>query len=67
MILVDGKTEHSTLFASIAEAAEAAISSINDYLEIEMPAQREMEEQRSLAERDQKDRIKKQVTDFLAK
>ena len=67
MILVDGKTEDGKLFASIAEAAKAAIASINHYLEIEMPAQRELEEQRSLAQREQRDGIKEQVNDFLAK
>ena len=64
---VDGKTAHDTLYGSIAEAAEAAICSINDYLENELPAERGLEEQRSLAEQERKDRIQEQVNDFLGK
>ena len=64
---VGGKTEHDTLYGSIAEAAEAAISSINDYLENELPAERRLEEQRALGEQERKHRIQGQVNDFLDK
>ena len=62
---VDGKTEYDTMYGSIAEAAEAAICSINDYLENELPAERGLEERRALAEQERKDRIQEQVDDFL--
>ena len=62
---VGGKTEHDTLYRSIDEAAEAAIRSINDYLENELPAERTLEEQRALAEQERKNRIQEQVNDFL--
>ena len=62
---VSGKTEHETLYGSIFEAAEAAICSINNYLENESPAERKMEEQRAMADQERKDRIQKQVNDFL--
>ena len=64
---VGGKTEYDTLYGSIAEAAEAAIHSINDYLENELPTERELEEQRSLTEQERKDRVQEQVNDFLGK
>ena len=64
---VGGKTKYDTLYGSIAEAAEAAICSINDYLEHELPAERRLEEQQALAEQERKDRIQEQVNDFLGK
>lgn len=64
---VDGKTEHDTLYGSIAKAAEAAICSINDYLENELPAKRRLEEEQALAEQEQKDSIREQVNDFWGK
>ena len=64
---VGGKTEFDTLHGSIAEAAEAAISSINAYLRKELPEMRRQEEQREFAEEESKDRIRKQVKDFLGK
>ena len=64
---VGGKTEHDTEYSSIAEAAEAAIGSLNDYLENELPTERRLEEQRALAEQERKDRIQEQVNDFLGK
>ena len=65
MKFVDGKTEYDTMHSCIAEAAEAAISSINDYLKDEMQAEQRLEKQRTLAERDKQDRIDKQLNDFL--
>ena len=64
---VGGRTEHDTLHGSIAEAAEAAISSINDYLRNELPEERRQEEQQALAEQEWKDRIREQVREFLGK
>ena len=64
---VGGKTEYDTLYGSIAEAAEAAICSINYCLENELPAERRLEEQRALSEQGRKDRIQEQVNDFLGK
>ena len=63
--IVGGRTEHDTLYGGIAEAAEAAICSINDYLENELPTERRLEEQRASAEQERKDRIQEQVNDFL--
>ena len=64
---VGGKTEDDTLYGSIAEATEAAICSINYYLENELPAERRLEEKRALSEQERKDRIQEQVNDFLGK
>jgi hypothetical protein len=64
---VGGKTEYDTLYGSIAEAAEAAICSINYFLENELPAERRLEEQLALSEQVRKDRIQEQVNDFLGK
>ena len=64
---VGGKTEHDTLYDSIAEAANVAISSINNYLENELPTERRLEEQRGLAEQERKYRIQGQVDNFLNK
>ena len=64
---VGGKTEDGTMYGSIAEAAEAAICSINYYLDNELPAERRQEEQRALSEQERKDRIQEQVNDFLGK
>ena len=63
--IVGGRIEHDTLHGSIAEAADAAICSINDYLENELPTKRRLEEQRSSAEQERKDRIQGQANDFL--
>lgn len=60
-----GRTEHDTLYGSIAEAAEAAICSIDDYLKSELPAERRLEEQRALEEQERKDSIQEQVNGFL--
>ena len=65
--VVDGKTEHDRSYGSIIEAAEAAICSIHDYLENELPTQRTKKEQRVLAEQEWNDRIQDQVNDFLGK
>ena len=67
IVYVNGRTEYDTLYSSIAEAAEAAICSINDYLEHELPAERRLEEQRALAEQERKNKIQEQVNDFLDK
>ena len=64
---VGGETEYDTLYGSIAQAAVAAIGSINDYLDNELPDERRLKEQQSSAERERKDRIQKQVDDFLGK
>ena len=60
-----GKTEHDTLYGSIAEAADRAISSINVYLENKLPAERRLKEQRALVEQERKYRIQGQVDDFF--
>ena len=64
---VGGRTGHDTLHSSIGEAAEAAISSINDYLEKELPEERRMKEEQAWTEQEWKDRIQEQVNDFLEK
>lgn len=63
--IVDGRTEHGATYSSIGEAAEAAITSINDYLESELPTERVLEEQRALEEQEWRDRIREHVNDFL--
>ena len=67
IVVVGGRTEYDILYGTIAEAAEAAICSINNYLENELPAKRRLEEQQALAEQERKDRIQEQVNDFLDK
>ena len=67
VVFVGGRDEHDTSYGSIAEAAEAAIFSINDYLENELPTERRLEEQQALAEQERKDKIQDQVNDFLNK
>ena len=62
---VGGKTEHDTLYSSIVEAAEAALASINDHLENELPAERRLEEEAARAEKENKDRVQQQVNDFM--
>ena len=64
---VGGRTDYDTRHGSVAEAAEAAISSINDYLQNELPEERRQEDQRVLAEQEWKDRIREQVKEFLGK
>ena len=64
---VGGRTEHDMLHNSIGEAAEAAISSINDYLEKELPEERMMKEERAWTEQEWKDRVQEQLNDFLGK
>ncbi len=64
---VGGRTGYDTRHGSIADAAEAAIASINDYLQNELPEERRQEDQRILAEQERKERVREQVSEFLGK